>query len=824
MRFRLRLIELENFRGFKGAHRVDVEDGLTIICGPVGSGKSSIIQAVHYALYGTQLEVKERISRLADLVNEDSTYARVRLRLASQSSALEVERTLRRTDDRVRETSQLVLNGAVVRRDVESEIVRLLNLDEDDFSRFVLVTHRTLESLVYGTSARRSIVIDRLFGIDVLDGICRALPIKRIEDLIEREKRKIVGIRELPEIISRYGSIERAKSSLEQMRGELNRLRELESELSKRYSDLIRRRAEVLERLKGVESVYAQYVTAKRELEELSKEVERASEVSETSLRVDLELIRSHVVSKLEELLMISDAEELSKIVITSSNLDECLAKVYESVRKLERALERLKESRESLARLREELEARYRALDNEARSIERALSEYDPKVREYRRLVEEHGAYEDVKRKIENYREKIERLEAELRAAQSVIELYNYITSSKTGKCPLCGKELNDKDVQDIAKTVESLRMRMLKDRPEVSEIRGKLAQLEQALTKMTLLKPIVNEYESLTSKLSELREQMRALLGKIDDCDKSRREVERRIQALTAFLDTIRSRIDDVERRLQMLKKLRRFRELRSLIGELERKLEQHGVDVKTAISLEEELMHVLNQLESTRARIYALSGEITRLETVLPEVERRVDVDKARRNVEFMSDLLNKLNTIRDVLTRAQTSLREEVVSRVKSLLSENFKQLYAYNDLVDAGLYVRTRRRGNVVVSEYVLYSVRSSGRSVTISRMSDGQRLTLALSFMLSVYRAANHNVDFIIMDEPVPYVDAEMRRSFSRLVAKMISNKLVGQVIIATQSEELKRSLIEEARGSKVPVRSLTIVRGDGTRRIAVEL
>ncbi|MFP3207749.1 MAG: AAA family ATPase, partial [Caldivirga sp.] len=54
-------LELEGFRVFKGRVGFNFIDGINIIHGPIGSGKSSIIQAIEFALYGNQLEARERV-------------------------------------------------------------------------------------------------------------------------------------------------------------------------------------------------------------------------------------------------------------------------------------------------------------------------------------------------------------------------------------------------------------------------------------------------------------------------------------------------------------------------------------------------------------------------------------------------------------------------------------------------------------------------------------------------------------------------------------------------------------------------------------------
>ncbi len=103
MKVRINELTIRDFRGgFRGGeHRVVFNDGINIIHGPVGSGKTSIVQAIEYALYGTQLEVKERVSKLADLINEDSNSSLVKLML---TDGVEIVRELKRSGETARES------------------------------------------------------------------------------------------------------------------------------------------------------------------------------------------------------------------------------------------------------------------------------------------------------------------------------------------------------------------------------------------------------------------------------------------------------------------------------------------------------------------------------------------------------------------------------------------------------------------------------------------------------------------------------------------------------------------------------------------------
>ena len=261
-----------------------------------------------------------------------------------------------------------------------------------------------------------------------------------------------------------------------------------------------------------------------------------------------------------------------------------------------------------------------------------------------------------------------------------------------------------------------------------------------------------------------------------------------------------------------------------MKSLIREereLEEKLKSSGLDLKQLTSLELEIQDISKRLDEVRNRLNSLSIEVSRLERILSSIPVE-SIEKLRDRVYSLEKLYNQLTNVRSAIRKVQSRLREKMVEKVRDLVDNYFKLMYPYSDMSGAGIELSIKERLGTLVSEYTLYGLRG-GRRVPISRMSDGQRLTLSLSFMLSVYVVANHNVDFMIMDEPMPYVDVAIRSSFSTLVSKLVKECLVNQLIITSQSREFIDQIIREALKNNINTTLLSIEREDSQRRIKVE-
>lgn len=123
MKYTIGKIELINFKVFKGEKIFELGPGLTLIHGPIGVGKSSLIQSIEYALYGEQLEIKEKIARLSDLINEDSDYAKVGgISFLDGKNRLNIERSLVRQKDSARQ--EIIIDG---NKGDENELSKLID-------------------------------------------------------------------------------------------------------------------------------------------------------------------------------------------------------------------------------------------------------------------------------------------------------------------------------------------------------------------------------------------------------------------------------------------------------------------------------------------------------------------------------------------------------------------------------------------------------------------------------------------------------------------------------------------------------------------------
>lgn len=168
-------LTLEGFRSYREAVTFDLrERHLVGIVGPIGAGKSSVLDAVAFALYGKTPAV-ERDTR--SLIHQLCDEAHVRLRFEVDGQVWSAVRAPRRkgssghqlqhlaSDDDGAEAVETITGERAVREKVEA----LLGLDFKAFCRSVLLAQNRFSDFLTATEGDRDAVLKGVFGFERLD-------------------------------------------------------------------------------------------------------------------------------------------------------------------------------------------------------------------------------------------------------------------------------------------------------------------------------------------------------------------------------------------------------------------------------------------------------------------------------------------------------------------------------------------------------------------------------------------------------------------------------------------------------------------------------
>jgi len=288
---RIKTITLENIRSHLNS-TVEFNAGFNCLVGGLGRGKSSILLAIDFALFG------EPLARSYEyLLREDSEIGRVSLEFLKNGREYTIHRVLKRSDDRIgQDMEQLKLfEGEKLIAEMKSEAVteqlRLITgIDRDLFHEVTWMRQEHLKDLLDMPPGQRQKRLDQLFGLsDYEEAWSSIRPILRWYEGESNSLRQDPDIGRIKELQGQYNDAATEFSS-----------KEME------LQDLSRRLSEAEGRLKVASANVDDLEDLRRKNEELRREEaklqERVIAVEDASARLMNEVSnRNSTIKSLED-------------------------------------------------------------------------------------------------------------------------------------------------------------------------------------------------------------------------------------------------------------------------------------------------------------------------------------------------------------------------------------------------------------------------------------------------------------------------------------------------------------------------------------------
>jgi len=199
-------LRLRNFRSFFGDDATfDFRDRRLVgIVGPIGSGKSSILDAIAFALYGRTPTVARGTKAL---IHQRAEHAAVALRFDVDGELWEAQRMLRRKGAGDHALYRLAddsddaekLEQVIGEAEVNERVAELLGLDFDAFGRSVLLAQGRFADFLTARPGERDKVLKGVFGLGRVDRMRAVAKERAREAEIEAEK-ATVSVQHLAEL------------------------------------------------------------------------------------------------------------------------------------------------------------------------------------------------------------------------------------------------------------------------------------------------------------------------------------------------------------------------------------------------------------------------------------------------------------------------------------------------------------------------------------------------------------------------------------------------------------------------------------------------
>jgi len=198
---------------------LEFSKGTNILIGQMGAGKSSVMDAISFALFGKYPALQHRHLTMQDIITNRPVQmqeAQVRLEFNIGTDTYEVTRTI--SIDGVAKAT-LEKNGTYVQSQpqrVNEEIERILKIDYDLFVRAIYAEQNRLTYFLELSPSERKKEIDELLGLDLFANAQDSATtlVNRINDMVKDETNAAKGF-----------DLEKLKQALQEEKDELPSLK-----------------------------------------------------------------------------------------------------------------------------------------------------------------------------------------------------------------------------------------------------------------------------------------------------------------------------------------------------------------------------------------------------------------------------------------------------------------------------------------------------------------------------------------------------------------------------------------------------------------------
>lgn len=516
LQLRINKLVFENIRSHELSD-VKIHDGITIFTGRTGSGKSSILIALEYALFGSESGISN-----SAIMRRGKQTCKVELEFNEDGDNYKIIRGLKKSGTTITtdvNNMKILKNGSIIpligrATDLNEKIIEILGYPNDVKPKELFeITSYTkqdeIRSIIELSAEKRQDYIDKILQLakykqtwenmkELIDFFGAELLAKSVRlENYERLQKEILDIEK--RVIDLNSKIKLNEKELSFLKENYNSTRQSISDLEQKYRGLLEKRRSY-DQLKGSE------LSLKRELDK-SKE-----------LLANLLSKKSAFDSDLSNIGVVSEFEELQSKNIELLKTEELLEKEFSKIKNDFNEIKRLGKGKcptckqEVTEKHIHDLEKEFSKLQEKLRyeidDIKKNQKELGPLIINSKKKKDIQEQLERIQSSISERKSHIENTEKELKEITSKIEMPDGI-----GKISDVEKELNSikKQETELFSKIQSITRENSILNSEIEDRKKEFSQKGSELVEMEKNRSELQNLEQTIQILSRMREDIR-------------------------------------------------------------------------------------------------------------------------------------------------------------------------------------------------------------------------------------------------------------------------------------------------------------------------
>jgi exonuclease SbcC len=772
---------MQNYKKYQD-YTLEFTEGLTGIIGRNGSGKSTIFDAITFALYGdvrgekdtlryAKADAKEAVIVTLEFEIDAKSYRVVR---EMRGKTLVAKAHLYDGDD------VLIAESA---KGVTSQVIKLIGMNKEAFMHTVFASQKELTALSGLKNEERKKIIRKLLGLEKID---------KIEQ----------------EIKSKLTQLNRDIKSFSEILLLDEEVKELEEQ-----KEVKEKEAKALQ--KEIEKILKNFETKSQEVFKLEKTLKAMQVLKDEFLKLESDLcvmqtnldnLNNNKKDKKEKLEVLKQSkvkyEKEKHLILEYTTLQKSIDALHREQVKHER--------KKALEKEQENLRVQYKKAELERDDLKKKLEIKPQLVKE---IEDQNKLFLALKDKIKEFESKENKLKEEIAKYKGLIEennnkVANIEAIGKGSNCPTCTRPL----LEEYDKVITSLNDTIAKlHNDEILKRQAELKKVEEAKTKEQDSKDNIDaKLKKLSGDLRVLEEDEKALIIKENEFirvrdkglsnkqelealkdvkydEKTHAEVNSKrdtlkpkyeellgVEKLIAQIPTLENELKDIERSITHTKES---------IQKQENAIKEHSYDAKVHTTQTEiydkaraEKDTINENLTREKIEQQKISGEINTLKSRLSRNEEQ------KRQLQVKLDDKNDYEKLKAFMGEFKNKINSQISPRISQLASEMYGS-------------ITTGKYQHIEVSNEFDFFIYDDGIKYPIERFSGGEVdlanlvLRIAISKTLSELSGSG-GVGFLAFDEVFGSQDEERR--FEIMEAFHTIKEQYRQIFLISHESEIK--------------------------------
>lgn len=787
-------LSIENIRSYKEVN-IKFPIGTSLFEGDIGSGKSTILMAIEFALFGLGNQKGD------SLLRKKTAKGTVNLEMEVDGKVCKIKRSLVKNPDNgsIRQSKGYISFGQsrwqLSPSEMKEKVLEILNFREPNNPRaqsviFRYAVYTPQEEMKYILSQKpdeRLQTLRKAFGIEDYK-----IAAENANILSRSIKDKII------ELKTETKDLDDKKQELFVLKGNLdaNKTKNAKSQARGEELDILQKtQKETLEKLQESE---LELKKIQAEIPHLKKQIEEKEKLTIT--------YQNEVKTCEEEnnLKFIPQIETLEKIEKPTNETEEDLNSKLTSIKKIIKEHDSLKSN---LSLLNDSRQATENELgENKNKTSEELLKEKDALIL---KIKEKYDAFKLDKEQVQKISEDIYKLDVE--KSETLKKLNN--VNGLGELCPICGSVLNEEHKKNL-KNESDEKIKKMNSRSKILshvELKGK-KQLESEEIEIKTLENNLNDLKLLiekVSRLDDLKNKINSIYMKLNRFDNDLKliidstvefdETDKYITHFETLLDKLKeynqSQKDLENFKYQFKKNFDKIKENEGNIVVLTAEINSLRQNLVTFHGKLEELKNIPNEIaevkfnyQKTEEEFQAVKEKIVETKTIVEKLQE--DISKVKDEINKKENLkkqLDKFNDyhiwLNDYLIPTLSLIEKHVMQKRYEEFNGDFQKWFS--------ILIEDISKTAKIDEEFTPI-VEQDGFEQDINYLSGGEKTSVALAYRLALNNivqkvSTGMKSNLLILDEPT---DGFSREQLYK-VREILNELDCPQVIIVSHEREL---------------------------------